>query len=349
MIAEGRPLVPRNAPEDRPAFGETATVMVRADLKAAYPVVSGVPILLAPEVLSRPGETPQFDLTNPQYAEAYLEMPFYNEAASKIAETLQQTRRLSSVHSESLNHLDRLRQLPADARAGFPKPFKRWASARMDLTSQWDCFRHLAPVNGKCVLQLGGQGAGALMLLLAGATEAVLLTPMVGEALVAHAVAAILGVSAQLHCVVAVAEEIPMADASMDIVFSGGCVHHLRTEIAFSETARVLRRDGRFAAIEPWRAPLYTLGTRVFGKREANAFCRPLTPDRVAPLYTAFREARCIQHGTLTRYPMLALERFGVRIPTRVSWVLSRADDWFCGWIPGLRRWGSGVALLATK
>lgn len=348
-IAQGEPLAARKSPEDRPTFGETATVLVRADAKAAYPIVHGIPILLAPEILTHTREVLHFDLSAPQYAEAYLEMPFYNEAASKIADTLRSTGSLSSTNSESLNHLERLRNLTNEIRGEFPHPFQRWASARMDLTSQHDCFRHLAPVRGTHVLQLGGQGTGALLLLLAGAAEAILLTPMIGEALVGVETAAILGLSDRFHCVVAVAEELPFADGKLDRVFSGGCVHHLRTEIALPEVARVLKPGGKFAAIEPWRAPMYGLGTRVFGKREANAFCRPLTTERVAPLFGAFHEAKCIQHGTFSRYPMLAIERLGVRIPLRVCWAVSRVDDWLAGLIPGLRCAGSGVALLGTR
>jgi hypothetical protein len=52
----------------------------------------------------------------------------------------------------------------------------------MDLQSEWDCYRHIAPVKGQRVLQLGGSGKAVQALLLAGAAEALLLTPMLGEA-----------------------------------------------------------------------------------------------------------------------------------------------------------------------
>jgi hypothetical protein len=90
------------------------------------------------------------------------------------------------------------------------------------------------------------------------------------------------------------------------------------------------------------------VGTRLFGKREANAFCRPLTAKRVAPLYDAFPTARIVQHGALTRYPMLALEKLGARFPTRLAWNVGRADDRLCS-LFGLRGFGSSVALLGAK
>jgi SAM-dependent methyltransferase len=197
-------------------------------------------------------------------------------------------------------------------------------------------------------LQLGGSGTAVLAMLLAGAAEAILLTPMIGEAYSAIEVAKIIGVADRFRCLIAVAEEIPLADETIDVAFSGGCVHHMRTEIAFPAIARVLRADGRFAAIEPWRAPLYGVGTKLLGKREANPFCRPMTAKRVAPLFSSFRKARYELHGALTRYPMLGLQKFGVLTPLDRAWSIGQVDDRVSS-VLGLRRFGSGIALLATK
>src|SRR3954452_14634823 len=54
-------LVPRSNAEPAP-FGITATMLVRSDGACAYPVVDGVPVLLAPEQIT-PADRPQhFDL-----------------------------------------------------------------------------------------------------------------------------------------------------------------------------------------------------------------------------------------------------------------------------------------------
>src|SRR4051794_29871880 len=72
-------LVTRSPEQGRAAaIGETAQVLLRADDGAAYPVAHGHPILLGPEVLCRAGERPNFDLSAPQYDEAYSEMEYYN-------------------------------------------------------------------------------------------------------------------------------------------------------------------------------------------------------------------------------------------------------------------------------
>jgi len=109
------------------------------------------------------------------------------------------------------------------------------------------------------------------------------------------------------------------------------------------------RPGGKFAAIEPWRAPGYSLGTRLFGKREPNAFCSPLDKLRIAPIFGAFSEASVIQHGSLSRYPAIIALKAGVSLSIpKAEWVAD-IDDAICNCIPFARRMGSGVALLATK
>jgi ubiquinone/menaquinone biosynthesis C-methylase UbiE/uncharacterized protein YbaR (Trm112 family) len=344
-ITRGNPLATRTreGTKDVPPIGETESVLLREDGRAAYPIVSGVPVLLAPEILTA---TPtKFDLVTSHYAEAYSETAFYDASAASLAEQIRHGS-LTSVDAEGIQSLDRIRRLRSEDLATFPYPLDRWLASRMDLGSEWDCYRHIAPVKDQRVLQLGGTGVAAISFLLAGAREGVLVTPMVGEATLATALADAARV--QLQCVVGIAEEIPLANASFDVVYSGGCVHHMTTDRAFPEIARVLRPGGRFAAIEPWRAPLYSIGTRICGKRESNPFCRPLTRARVAPFFGAFPSATIVQHGALTRYPMLALEKFGARFSLATAWQIGRWDDRICGLL-GLRRFGSGVALLAQK
>ncbi|SRR6266403_1607872 len=348
-IARGEPLATRaNLGHQSQPVGETETLLLRADGRAAYPVVDGVPILLAPEVLTDPREPARFDLVTSHYAEAYNETPFYDAEATDKANQIITASSLVDIPFDGLRRLGQIHRLSTEDRADFPNPPLRWLAAGMDLGSEWDCYRHLAPVQNKNALQLGGTGGIAMMLLLAGAAEAVLLTPMLGEARLALKLALALGLSDRFHCVVGIAEEIPLPAASRDIAFSGGCVHHMTTELAFPEIARVLRPGGKFAAIEPWRAPLYGIGTRLFGKRESNPFCRPLTRDRVAPLFDAFPSAKYVQHGALTRYPMLAMQKLGARFSHETAWTVGRIDDSISSHIPGLRRFGSGVALLAT-
>ena len=172
---------------------------------------------------------------------------------------------------------------------------------------------------------------------------------MPGELRYARALAKRCGVLDRFKGVIAVGEELPFADASVDAMYSGGCVHHMETQKAMPEFNRVLAPGGRFAAVDPWKAPLYTMGVRIFGKREKNVHCRPIDDRRLAPLFTAFPIARAIRHGAFTRYPLLALSKLGVPLKVNTAWRFFTADDLICSLIPPLGRFGSSIALLGSK
>ncbi len=333
-------LAPRSNREPAP-FGVTQTLMVRSDGKCAYPVVDGIPILLAPEQIAPADRPQQFDLKDVKYAEAYEEMEFYNKVGQDEAAAIRQ--------SQAYQVTEPVIRLPEGERHNFLEPKVAWLDCVPDCKAQYESYRYLGPLEGKRVLQLGGKGIHAVKLLLAGCAEAWVMTPMLGEVYCSIALAKEAGVLDRLRCVVGVAEEIPIANETFDGVYSAGCVHHMTTELAMPEIARVLKPGGRFSSFDPWRAPLYAIGTKILGKREVEVFCRPLTRKRVAPLFTSFGKAEKVQYGTLTRYPVLALWKFGINVPFRVMWQLYKIDDAICSCIPGMRNFGSSVALFGTK
>jgi uncharacterized protein YbaR (Trm112 family)/SAM-dependent methyltransferase len=325
----------------RKPVGRTPWVLIREDRASAYPVVDGIPILLVPEALKAADRQRAADLTQARYAEAYEEMDFYNAVADEEA------RRIAGSESDAvIAPAIGISQAEKDA---FPHPRGRWIDAVYDCAAEWDAYQHLSPIRSKRVVQLGGKGGHAAKFLLAGASEGWTVTPMLGEALCARALADRAGIGDRLRCVVAIAEELPFRSETVDAIYSGGCLHHMQTAMALPEAARVLREGGKFAAVDPWRAPLYALGTKVLGKREPGVYCRPLTKARVEPLWGAFGKARVVQHGTLTRYPLLALSKFGVSCSLSVAWYCMQADDAVCSLLPGLRRMGSSVAVLGSK
>lgn len=322
-------------------FGTVTHILRRKDRQAAYAVVDGIPILMVPEQIGPYNQHRSFDLKDSRYAEAYEEMEHYNQASDSLIQDV--------TRSDAYTHVARVQQASPAERASFPAPPQVWLDAVYDSASQWDAYLHVAPLAGMRVMQLGGQGIHAVKFLIGGADQAWLVTPMLGEARFAVSLAAAFGVESRLRCVVSIAEELPLRDATFDVVYSGGCVHHMVTSLALPEAARVLKDGGRFAAIEPWRAPFYSFGTRVFGKREANVFCRPLDRQRVAPLKTAFGWSSTVQHGTFARYFLIALKKLGVKLSLMTVWRLIRIDDSISSLIPGLRRLGSSIALLGTK
>ena len=316
-------------------------VFLREDLQGAYPMVDGIPVLLLPEMLMPSDKMRSFNLKSPQYAEAYEEMSFYNRVATEEAAKIENT--------DAYKRLKPILSAPENKRLTFPHPRSLWIDAVYDCASQWDAYNYIAPVKDKRVLQLGGKGIHAVKFLIAGAREAWVVSPMLGEINYAIALAKAAGVEDRLRYAVCVAEELGLASESFDAIYSGGCLHHMVTSIALPEAARILKQGGTFSAVDPWRAPLYSFGTRLLGKREVGVYCRPLTSTRVAPLYESFSEARQIQHGTITRYPLLALNKFGINSNLATSWWLNKVDDMFSSLIPGMRNAGSSVVLLGTK
>jgi SAM-dependent methyltransferase/uncharacterized protein YbaR (Trm112 family) len=313
-------------PCDGRAFGKTDRVLLREDHAGAYPVADGVPILMTPEFLA---PTPvEVDLNDPRWAEAYAEMEFYNAASQTFGEGM------DAVVAEVR---------PLVGQRGYSR---EWLDASYDAQAQLEALEHLGDPDGRRVLQLGGSGSHAVRALAAGAGEVWLLTPMLNEALYAAEWARRLSVGERFAAVVGIAEELPFIDGMFDSVYSGGCLHHMVTEYAGPEIRRVLVDGGRFAAIEPWATPLHKYGTGLIGKREPNAYCRPLNEERLAPLRHTFPGLDVRRHGPLLRYLALAWLKASKR-PMRpaTGLRLSRVDDTI---LPAARLGGS-VAVLATK
>lgn len=339
VLKARQPLKNAKSEVSEPA-GVTEIVLVREDNECAYPVVDNVPVLLAPECLTLDGETKTFDLTESRYAEAYEEMAFYNTRANETAGRLGESSAWSILPTE-------MAATEAE-RVSFPAPWERWIDAVHDSAAQWDAYAYLGKMPENSFLQLGGSGTHAIKFAMAGASNAWLVTPMTGEALVATALAESAGVGQQFRAVVAIAEELPFRSEAFDGIFTGGCLHHTVTDLALPEAARVLRQGGKFAAAEPWRAPLYSIGTKLLGKRE-DAYCRPLTAERLRSLDAAFSSHDVVHHGAMTRYPLIALEKFGLPVPKSVPWRLGKIDDSVASVIPGIRGMGSSIAILAEK
>jgi ubiquinone/menaquinone biosynthesis C-methylase UbiE/uncharacterized protein YbaR (Trm112 family) len=327
-------------------FPFSRQVMRAADGSEVYPIVDGIPILLAPEVCSRDARD-NFSQLDPRYAEAYEEMGHYNS----VAEAEDDIRR-----SHPYRSLSRCQGLSRDEQARFPLPAERWLEATYDVTAQETVFAYLAPVLDREVLQVGGTGIHALRFLMAGAATASLVTPMISEARFARRLAVALGVAERLSLAVGIFEELPVPPASMDIIFSGGCLHHTLTDLALFEAARVLRSGGKMGCFDPWRAPFYRMGIRVFGKREPGVFCRPLDSERTRYLTKCFADAQLKKHGPLTRYLLLALQKSGWDLTedgtagyNHFVHSLMRWDNHVAALFPPLEKLGSSVSICASK
>jgi SAM-dependent methyltransferase len=315
--------------------------LLRADSRGAYPINGGIPILLGPEmIVSRDNHKP-LDTSIDPYREAYVEMDFYNSVAKTSSSEIRRSNQFAKIS-------------PLIGRGDFPD--SDWIDAPYDRVSMEECYRFLMPMRDARALQLGGSGQHVIRFLLAGADQGWLLTPMLGEAIFAVELARALGVADKFQAVVGIAEELPFLDSSFDRVISAGCIHHTVTERAFPELRRTLKLGGRFAASEPWRAPMYGIGKRILGQREQPVFgnrnngviCRPLEAGRVAPLFETFDSAAVNHHGTFTRYPLIALGKFGLQPKPELIDRIIKADDRLAARM-ALADYGSSASLLAQK
>jgi hypothetical protein len=238
-----------------------------------------------------------------------------------------------------------------DLRTSWAVPLTSWLDTGPDAASQADVYVHLSQsiVSGR-VVQVGGSGQAALKALAGGAARATLVTPCAGEAELAAGVAHDLGYSDRFSVAVGFAEDLPLEPESTDAVIVEGCLHHTNTSEALREFARILVAGGRFGAWEPWKAALYPVGIRVFGKRDPDVNCRPMEAARLTDLPTAFPNwSQVTLHGALTRYPAILWERYARRPKISTTYRLTRIDDRVSKRVPALARNGSSCSILAIK
>jgi len=320
------------------AFGPTDRVLLRQDLACAYPIVNGIPVLLPPEMLFAERAHRRFDLKNTIWAEAYEEMEHYNSMYA--TETAQLSAGAASPFPPDLvEHV-----------STFPFPGHIWLDAAHDALGQLDCFLHLGNIRGRTVAQLGGKGLHAVKFLIAGAKEAWVISPMIGECLYAIALARRYSVEHKLRCVVAVGEQLPFSDDSLDAVFSGGCLHHMVVSRVATELNRVLAPGGKFCAYDPWKTFLHGLGTRILGKREEGVYCKPLNAERLRPLCETFKKIEIKQHGPIIRYLTIAACKVLKRqLPIQYGYPIGRFEDALFGQFRFFRKRGGSAAVLVTK
>lgn len=225
-----------------------------------------------------------------------------------------------------------------------------WLDTPYDSVSQAEVFGHVAPVLEDGVfLQVGGTGLAALKALLGGARRSILVTPVAGELDLTTFAATELGIDDRFQGFVGPGEALPIEPGSVDVVVSEGCLHHMDVSLALAEFRRVLRPGGRFGCFDPWRARLYDIGVRVVGKRDPDVDCRPLTQQRMSDLATSFPDSEIRLHGAMTRYPLVALGKVGLRVSRKNVHRIVLFDDRISAHVAWLRRNGSTAAVLGIR
>jgi len=308
-----------------------------ADDGTAYPVIGGIPILMRPERLSR-GATPDgVDTTALPYAEAYQEQVVYNQLTeAKLGGAAM------DILREIIQHAD-----PAK----FPEPLDAWVTGGSSAGAYARAMQHLAPVNDANVLQVGGIGSHAIKLLHAGARHAYVVSPVIGELIEGQSIAAELGFADRITFVGGLAEQLPLADASVDRAYSGSSLHHTDTGASIPAIAAALTSHGRFASVDVWRGgKLYDVGVKLFGKCNNNPYCKPMTHERLAPASATFDDLEVTMHGAVARYPLAVASRLGRTPSPRTAVKMARIEDRVAGLIPPLqRRMSSLICVTGVK
>lgn len=346
--------IPRKGQNAQP-FGVSEQVLtLKHDPSIHYPVVDGIPVLLGPERLvptdSPLSRCPVVDLHDPMYREAYEESEVYNAVVkAKMLE-------LAHDCTDDVDYMEGLagQKDIASVALSFPEPADIWLEVGYEPGGLFEAYRYLAPVDGKTVMQVGGTGAHAVKLLLAGARSGFLLTPMLDEARYAMRLAEVFGVRDRFASVVGVGEQIPFRGDLFNLVCSFSCLHHMRLEHVAGELHRVLKEGGKFASVDPWKTLLHTIGTAALGKQDSSVYCRPITAKRMAEMREWFPDITVGRHGPLLRYLCLGLEklsggRFFPRSNRKYQKMLMRimrADD-ALGRFIGLK--GGIIVMMGTK
>lgn len=335
--ALGGPLTP--APRiGAAAIGATPSVAISIDAGWGYPVVDGIPMLLLPERLYASVDRPAVDVTVGPYAEAYSEAIRYGELLDATS---------SAEVTREAAYLRHLTEVAAVNGPPYPA-LGVWLGGTDEIGAQRRALGHLAPVAGKRALQIGGRGSHVLAMVAAGATLGILISPVPAEVRWFRAVAEEAGLGERVMHACALAEEMPLADASIDRVYSPSSIHHTVTARSFPEIARVLASGGRFASVDVYRSPLYGLGIRLFGKRERGVTCQPLDADRLTPS-DALPGVAVTFHGSLFRYVLAVAARRGRRPSLRTSVRFAATEDAIARHVPGVSRLSSLVCVTAVQ
>ncbi|MCS6850283.1 MAG: methyltransferase domain-containing protein [Gemmataceae bacterium] len=121
-------------------------------------------------------------------------------------------------------------------------------------------------------------------------------------------------------CLVADCRRLPLPTGSRDVVIVQGGLHHLHQlpedlEQTLREVHRVLRADGRFLVVEPWRTPFLDLAHWLCSQRWARRCSGKVDAlaemiDQERPTYLAWLEQPALIRGLMERY--FRLERWHI-------------------------------------
>lgn len=165
-------------------------------------------------------------------------------------------------------------------------------------------------------VQVGGNGTHALKHLLLGRGQSILVTPSLGEAIVATIESFHLNVNNRFFCILGFGESLPLKDESVDIVYYGGSLHHTNYKVALSEAIRVTKKNGIFLALEAIETFGYKSATKILQKREPEVACIILNKEDLSKIKVSHPHSEFIFGGFLLRYFFIGLQKLGIVLPS---------------------------------
>ena len=212
---------------------------------------------------------------------------------------------------------------------------------------EYACYL-LGDVRGKVVVDYGcGNGENTLILASRGAlVKAIDISPDL-VALARKRIAAN-GLESRVEFIVGSAYEVPVAPASVDVVFGVAILHHLDLSQSAREVHRILKPGGRAIFQEPVRNSRTLRFVRMlipYQAPDVSPFERPLTDAELAAYAGGFSQFRSRafllpSSGIVERIPALARSWLGRSY---------RADAWLLHRIPPLRHFATVRVIELVK
>jgi len=321
--------------------------LITQDQRIFYNTDDGIPQLLAPEGISLNPDIGSLDISKAQYWEPYEEMTSYDGISSAHLESGEADSALGEITSENMKTLDAERQT-------FPDPAGLWLDAKGCVLAQEKAYRYLTPINEKRVLQIGGHGSHLIKFLLAGAKEAWLLSPMLGELQRARYLSRKFGVEDRLFTIQGIAEEIPFKNECLDRIYSGGCLHHTQIDMVAPEIQRVLQTGGRASFVDPVLTLPYRMFVRPFYSRGIGrvdqAHCTPINRNALGQFLSRFAEGRIETSRTFVHLPLIMATRY-LKADLRIETIqfIEKMDQGVARLLPFLQKRFSPVAAICVQ
>lgn len=212
-----------------------------------------------------------------------------------------------------------------DIRPTSPGIFRRYAAPALDTPYPLEyMYALVGDVSGRRVLDLGC-GTGADSVLLAARGAEVSAVDISAELLaLASQRASLDGQADRIVTLRGSTHDIPVPDASLDLVFGNAVLHHVDLTLTAREVRRVLKPGGRAIFKEPIRdSKILTFLRRLIPYRQPDVspFERPLRLDEVRGFASGFAHWRAREF----ELPFVALGRL-LRLPRGVQSFLQLAD-----------------------